>query len=135
MARWYIKRAVDPAIGCVTYYTSGTPLCTPHATIGIDGGAVPDGATVDADGCVWSAQWGSGRVVRYTPDGRVDRTLDVPTRHCTCVCFAGPDLDILCVTSAREGLDGPTLSAEPHAGDVFLYRAGAQGLPESEYRP
>ncbi len=98
-------------------------------------GAVPDGATVDADGCVWSAQWGSGRVVRYTPDGRVDRTLDVPTRHCTCVCFAGPDLDILCVTSAREGLDGPTLSAEPHAGDVFLYRAGAQGLPESEYRP
>jgi L-arabinonolactonase len=97
-------------------------------------GAFPDGATVDVDGCVWSAHWGAGCVVRYTPDGRIDRTLQVPTRQPTCVCFAGPDLDILCVTSAREGLDETTLRAEPHAGDVFLYRTGTQGLPESEYQ-
>ncbi len=96
-------------------------------------GALPDGATVDVDGCVWSAHWGAGQVVRYTPDGRIDRTIQVPTRHCTCVCFAGPKLDVLCVTSAREGLDESTL--DPHAGDVFLYRTGTQGLPESEYRP
>jgi sugar lactone lactonase YvrE len=51
------------------------------------------------------------------------------------VCFGGPDLDVLCVTSAREGLDGATLHTEPNAGDVFLYRVGVQGLPESEYRP
>ncbi|HLZ96507.1 MAG TPA: SMP-30/gluconolactonase/LRE family protein [Steroidobacteraceae bacterium] len=96
-------------------------------------GAFPDGAAVDADGCVWSAHWGAGRVVRYTPDGRVDRTLQVPTCQPSCVCFAGPDLDVLCVTSAREDLDAATLRAEPHAGDVFLYRAGVRGLPESEY--
>lgn len=98
-------------------------------------GAFPDGAAVDADGCVWSAHWGAGCVVRYTPDGRIDRTLQVPTCQPSCVCFGGPDLDVLCVTSAREGLDDTVLRAEPNAGDVFLYRAGVQGLPESEYRP
>lgn len=98
-------------------------------------GAFPDGAAVDADGCVWSAHWGAGCVVRYTPEGRMDRILQVPTRQPSWVCFGGPDLDVLCVTSAREGLDGATLHAEPNAGDVFLYRTGVHGLPESEYRP
>jgi L-arabinonolactonase len=97
-------------------------------------GASPDGAAVDVDGCVWSAHWGAGCVVRYTPDGRVDRTVGVPTRQPSCVCFAGPELDILCVTTARADLDAATLHAEPHAGDVFLYRTGARGLPEPEYR-
>ena len=49
--------------------------------------------------------------------------------------FAGPDLDVLCVTSAREGLDEASLQSEPHAGAVFLYRTGVQGLPEPEYQP
>ena len=99
----------------------------------IPSGASPDGATVDVDGCVWSAHWGSGSVVRYTPDGRVDRVIQLPTRQPSCVCFAGRDLDILCVTTAREDLDDSVLHAEPHAGDVFLYRVGTQGLPEPEY--
>lgn len=97
-------------------------------------GASPDGAAVDADGCVWSAHWGAGCVVRYTPDGEIDRRVEVPASQPSCVCFGGPDLDVLCVTTARVDLDAATLSAEPHAGDVFLYRVGAQGLPESEYR-
>jgi L-arabinonolactonase len=97
-------------------------------------GSSPDGATVDVDGCIWTALWGAGCVVRYTPDGRLDRTLPLPVSQPTCVCFAGPNLDILCVTSAKAGLDDSRLHDEPHAGDVFLYRVGTQGLPESEYR-
>jgi L-arabinonolactonase len=98
-------------------------------------GAYPDGAAIDAEGCLWSAHWGAGVVVRYTPDGRIDRTLRVPASQPSCVCFAGPDLDVLCVTSARENLDPSALDAEPDAGNVFLYRVGVQGLPEPEYRP
>jgi L-arabinonolactonase len=97
-------------------------------------GVDPDGAAVDADGCVWSAHWGGGCVVRYTPDGRIDRTLTVPASQPSCVCFGGPDLDLLFVTSARQDLDAATLHKEPHAGDVFVYRTGVQGLPEPEYR-
>jgi L-arabinonolactonase len=98
-------------------------------------GAYPDGATVDGDGCLWSAHWGASRVVRYTPAGAVDRTVPVPASQPSCVCFAGPKLDVLCVTSARSELSPEALRAEPHAGDVFLFRAGAQGLPEPEYQP
>lgn len=98
-------------------------------------GSVPDGATVDQDGCVWSAHWGGARVVRYTPDGRIDRTIDVPATQPSCVCFGGTDLDLLFVTSARENLDAAVLQGEPHAGDVFVYRTGVKGLPEQEYLP
>jgi L-arabinonolactonase len=98
-------------------------------------GADPDGAAIDADGCLWSAHWGAGCVVRYTPEGRIDRTLRVPASQPTCVCFAGPQLDVLCVTSARDGLSEAALLGQPNAGDVFLYRVGVQGLPETEYRP
>jgi sugar lactone lactonase YvrE len=97
-------------------------------------GAFPDGATVDADGCIWSAHWGAGCVVRYTPDGRVDRTIQIPTSQPSCVCFAGPALDVLCVTSARQDLEPEILRREPHAGSVFLCRVGTQGLAEEDYR-
>lgn len=109
-------------------------LGSPHTFVHTPPGAYPDGAAVDADGCVWSAHWGAACVIRYTPGGTVDRILEIPTCQPSCVCFAGPDLDVLCVTTAREGLDATTLQNEPHAGDVFLYRVGVQGVPESEYR-
>lgn len=96
----------------------------------IAGGAEPDGATVDADGCLWSALWGGHCVVRYTPDGRIDRVLEVPVRQPTCVTFGGPDLDLMFITSASLGLgEGPT-----GAGDVLVYNAGTKGLPESRFR-
>ena len=98
-------------------------------------GADPDGATIDADGCLWSAHWGAGCVVRYTPEGQVDRTLRIPASQPTCVCFGGPDLDVLCITTARIGLSAASLGTEPNAGDVFLYRVGVKGLPEAEYQP
>ena len=97
-------------------------------------GVDPDGATIDVDGCLWSAHWGGGCVVRYTPEGRVDRTVQLPVSQPTCACFGGPDLDILCVTTARIGLSEATLRREPNAGDVLMYRVGVKGLPEAEYR-
>ena len=90
---------------------------------------------VEPEGCVWSAHWGADCVVRYTADGRIDRAIGVPTCQPSCVCFAGPDLDILRVTSARENLSESVLQSEPHAGSVFLYRVGIKGLPEAEFLP
>jgi L-arabinonolactonase len=97
-------------------------------------GALPDGAAVDAEGYLWSAHWGGAAIARYAPDGSLERAIAVPATQPTCVCFGGPDLDLLFVTSAREGLDVATLDKEPNAGDIFVYRTGVRGLPEEEYR-
>lgn len=132
--RMYFADSPTRTIRVYDLTNSAETLGAPRTFVHTPHGAYPDGAAVDADGCVWSAHWGAGRVVRYTPGGAVDRILGIPTCQPSCVCFAGPDLDVLCVTTAREGLDDTTLLNEPHAGDVFLYRLGVRGLPESEYR-
>ena len=96
-------------------------------------GAHPDGASVDAEGYLWSAHWGAGRVVRYTPDGEIDRILEVPVSQPTCVAFGGPGLDLLFVTSAREGLSETELAQQPSAGDIFVYKMGCVGLAENHF--
>lgn len=95
----------------------------------IDGSAEPDGACVDADGYLWSAMWGGSAVVRYAPDGRIDRVLDVPVAQPTCVAFGGPSHQFLFVTSARLGLDDP----QADDGDVLVYDVGVQGLAECRF--
>ena len=65
----------------------------------------PDGSVVDAQGRLWNAQYGAGRVVCYGPEGEI-RVLPVPARQTTCPAFGGPDLETLYVTSAGDGLDG-----------------------------
>ena len=101
-----------------------------HAT---PAGAFPDGACVDAQGYLWSAHWGANKVVRYNPNGEIDYEVFVPASQVSCVCFAGKNLDLLCVTSARQGMSAGTLEIEPQAGDVFIYQTNVQGLPESMY--
>ena len=96
-------------------------------------GASPDGACVDAQGYVWSAHWGANKVVRYKPNGEIDYEVFVPASQVSCVCFAGENLDLLCVTTARQDMSDETLEKEPQAGDVFIYQTNVQGLPESLY--
>jgi sugar lactone lactonase YvrE len=94
---------------------------------------IPDGLTVDADGCVWLALWGSGRVHRYTPRGTLDRELRVPVTQVTSCTFGGPGLEVLYVTSARGGLDVDQRRAQPHAGAIFAVVPGVAGLPSHGY--
>lgn len=93
----------------------------------------PDGSCVDADGGLWNAQWGMGRVVRYTADGREDRVVPVPASQPTRPAFGGAALDTLYVTSARDGLDADMLARDPQAGALFATRAGMRGLPEPRF--
>ena len=90
---------------------------------------LPDGMTIDAEGCLWVALYGGAAVHRYTPEGRLDTTLSFPGTNITCPVFGGPRFGLLYVTSARDGLDERQLAAQPHAGAVFTADVGAQGLP------
>jgi L-arabinonolactonase len=93
----------------------------------------PDGSTVDEAGCLWNAEWGGGRVTRYTPDGRIDRTISLPCSQITCCAFGGSDLSTLYVTSARGGLDEERLAREPDAGAMFAIDAGVSGLADAAF--
>jgi L-arabinonolactonase len=99
--------------------------------MGID----PDGSCIDAEGCLWNAEWGGGRVTRYSPEGAVSYVLEIPVSQPTCVAFGGPDLRWLCVTSARLGLSQEALSRQPEAGNLFIYRTNFKGVFENHYKP
>ncbi|WP_286868916.1 SMP-30/gluconolactonase/LRE family protein [Sphingobium sp.] len=88
-----------------------------------DADGYPDGMTVDADGHIWVAHWGGGRISRFTPDGKLDRAIALPARQVTNICFAGPDLDRMFVSSAAIGLD-----ATPCDGGLFEVDCGVRGL-------
>ena len=93
----------------------------------------PDGAVVDEEGCLWSARWGAGEVVRHAADGRVVDRLAVPARQTSCVAFGGRDRKTLFVTSAREGMDEAALATDPEAGSLFLFDSTVAGLADAPF--
>ena len=93
----------------------------------------PDGSAVDAEGCLWNAEYGGGRVVRYRPDGTIDRAIGLPVSQPTCCAFGGPALDHLFITTATQRLDAAALAAQPLAGGLFVARPGVVGLPEARF--
>ena len=100
-----------------------------------DRAGVPDGASVDADGFLWTAMFDGGCLARYAPDGRLERTVPMPVSRPTACAFGGPDLATMYVTTARFRLAPDRLAAEPFAGGLLALDVGVQGLPESLYAP
>ncbi|CAE6761715.1 6-deoxy-6-sulfogluconolactonase [Paraburkholderia nemoris] len=88
----------------------------------------PDGAAVDADGCYWICANDAGLLLRFTPQGKLDRQIAVPAVKPAMCAFGGRDLDTLFVTSIR-----PATGASEHDGHLFAVRPGVTGLPEPEY--
>ncbi|MDR2326959.1 MAG: SMP-30/gluconolactonase/LRE family protein [Acidovorax sp.] len=92
----------------------------------------PDGAAMDVDGGYWICANDAGLVHRFTPDGKLDRSLSVPVKKPAMCAFGGRGLDTLFVTSIRpKGVD---LTDQPLAGGVFALRPGVQGLAETAFR-
>lgn len=90
----------------------------------------PDGATVDTEGYLWSAEYGGGRVVRYTPDGTVDNVVNLPVANVTCPTFGGTDYKTLFITTASQRLAESELAEQPLAGGLFSLKVTVAGLPE-----
>jgi sugar lactone lactonase YvrE len=93
----------------------------------------PDGACVDSEGYVWTAIFAGGRVVRFRPDGSVDRTIALPVTNPTCVCLGGPERRTLFITTARKFLDASQLEREPLAGSVLAVKVDTPGVPENRF--
>jgi L-arabinonolactonase len=125
----------DMPTGRIDVYTYGLQPA-PHrkrhlAKLG--GRGLPDGSQVDADGYLWNAEWGGGRIVRYAADGAVDRVISMPVSNLTCLTFGGPNLDVLFVSTARFGLSTSDLASQSEAGSIFALRPGVRGRLENRY--
>lgn len=93
-----------------------------------EGWGYPDGMTTDAEGCLWVAHWGGGRLTRFAPDGTVLRVIHLPATNITSCCFAGAGLDRLFVTTSTIGCEDET-----HAGALFEIDAGVTGLMPTRF--
>jgi sugar lactone lactonase YvrE len=104
----------------------GDPLPVNRRPLAVveDGAGYPDGLTVDADGCVWVALWDGAAVRRYTPEGVLDRVVELPVRRPTSCAFGGAGLTDLYVTSARKGQAAP----HPLSGSLLVVPGAGPGL-------
>ena len=92
-----------------------------------------DGLTIDAEGFLWGGIYGGGRVVRYTPEGIEDVTVELPAPNITSVAFGGPGMSTLFVGSARENLTEEQLEAYPLSGAIFAIDTATHGRPARHF--
>ena len=92
-----------------------------------------DGSAIDSHGYLWNARFAGGAVVRFAPDGRVERIIELPVTNPTSCCFGGPDLATLYVTSARFSLSQEQLRRNPQEGALLALRPGVAGTPSHRF--
>ncbi|GAA0417990.1 SMP-30/gluconolactonase/LRE family protein [Massilia aurea] len=110
-----------------------TILTFPTDKTAPDYGGRPDGATMDSEGMYWVAMFEGGRVLRISPTGEILREIKLPVRCPTSVCFGGPDLRTLYITSASQGRSSEEIAQYPHTGKVLSVRLDVAGREEPEY--
>ena len=93
----------------------------------------PDGAIVDRDGCYWLTHASGWRIVRYDPQGRVDRVLQLPVEIPTSAAFGGRDGRTLFITTARYSLSPEALSIQPLAGSILAIDVGVGGEADTRF--
>jgi sugar lactone lactonase YvrE len=95
---------------------------------------LPDGMTLDAEGMLWVALWGGGRVTRWNPQtGILLETIRLPVSLVTSCAFGGPGLGVLFITSARATLKSASLAREPLAGGLFRVEPGTIGTANHQF--
>ncbi|MGY4290727.1 L-arabinonolactonase [Bradyrhizobium sp. LM2.7] len=114
-------------------YSRDGPLANKRVFANMDPlGSGGDGATIDAEGYLWTVLVRVGAIARLAPDGTMVRKIDMPVRHPTSVTFGGAGLDVLYVTSISRSTH--LLDETPGAGGLFAVKGlGVTGLPAHRF--
>lgn len=131
--RAYFADTVTQRIRTVALDADGWPVGAPEVFVDLAAeGLYPDGSVVDAEGNLWNAQWGAGRVACYGPDGRFLTAVPMGALQTSCPAFGGEGLATLYCTSALEGMDAAARAADPDGGKTFAVQGLGRGLPEPQ---
>lgn len=129
--RMYFCDSIEPRILSCRYNSETATVDEVSVFVELDvEDASPDGSIIDTEGALWNAQWGAGRVVRYLPDGRIDRIVRLAAPQPSCIALRD---DTLYITTARIDLSTSVLAKFPGSGGIFLHRTG-QALGRGEDR-
>lgn len=123
--QWIRAYDYDPASGAIS---NQRVLASGPETGG------PDGGTTDLEGYYWSAGGFAGVLNRWAPDGRLDRQIKLPIPKPSSLCFGGPELTTIYITSIRAGLSAEQLAQAPLSGGIFALDVDTPGTPAARYR-
>lgn len=127
-SRLYVADTIAGIVWARDYNAASGLVGERERIVTVDRG-YPDGLCVDTDGNLWVAVWGAGEVRCYTPNGVHLHTVAVRAPHTSSVAFVGERLDLLLITTAREGLSEQELETYPDSGRLFSARVGVTGAP------
>lgn len=96
------------------------------------GNGRPDGASVDAEGCYWTALYEGGRVARLSPAGEILEEVPIPAKCPTMVAFGGEDLKTVYVTTVGNRPE-EELAEFPDSGSLFKFEVDVPGLVEPRF--
>jgi sugar lactone lactonase len=118
-----MRVAIDPQ--------TALPVGEPELFFENTGDGWIDGSICDADGNVWNARWGAGKLVCHAPDGKILKEINIEgSPQTSCPAFIGRLHDRMIVTSASKLMSAEALDAAPHAGKTFLIDHPVKGRPE-----
>jgi sugar lactone lactonase YvrE len=129
---YYADTAVGRIMRVACNARTGMPEGEPKVFAESQGEGSFDGSVVDADGTLWNARWGEGRLAAYTPDGKLVRSVPLPVSQPSCPAFVGKHADRLAVTSAWIDLSDEARHAQPDAGRAFLVDLPVKGRLEPD---
>ncbi|MDR2383318.1 MAG: SMP-30/gluconolactonase/LRE family protein [Prevotellaceae bacterium] len=130
MTMYYIDTNTGKVVA-YDYDNSTGDISNPRDAVVIPAGVMggPDGSTIDSEGMIWVAHWGGSCVARWNPQtGELLCKVEIPARHVTSCAFGGENLDILYITTAREGLNENDLREYPLSGGLFVVKPGVKGV-------
>ena len=128
-AQLYLTGRKDGLIECFDYGPTQLPT---NAVAVLDCDA--DGATVDSEGYLWSAQWEAGCILRLSPTGEIDTRIDIPGQIVSSVMFGGPDLDRIYVTTLGDAYYGAIPKGELPGRTLVIEGSGFHGRPEPRFK-
>jgi L-arabinonolactonase len=124
-SKFYFTDTLTGTIKSYDFNLQTGTLTNKQNFINIDRG-LPDGSTIDTDGCLWNCRWGGSCIVRFTPDGKIDQFIEMPVQNITNCVFGGSDMKTLFITTATNEDDGRT----DMDGDLFAINLQYQGIED-----